>query len=306
MQEFGERLRQARDFKGVSLRDAERATRISRNYLSALEAGDFDELPAPAYARGIVRNYAQYLGLDPAATLDLFEHASGQTTDSYDVIATTTSFQSRAHWVPNFAIIAFMLVISAILFAWMYSAYFRQPETATTTAAGVPTVTPMPQSILEVASQQATVPTQGGGFATTTPTPSPEPSATPTIAPQPTEPVIVEAATEPAEAVVEEPVDVAATDEVVEDTTTDEDTTAEPVGEGAHAFVIYTAEEIWVQVVLDGEVVQDGVLPAGAERVYYGDSVAITSGNSAFVQVYVDGEDFGTLGESWDATFSYP
>jgi hypothetical protein len=61
---IGQRLSEARLGKGLSLFDAERQTRIARRYLQAFEADQFDILPAPVYARGFLRNYARFLGLD--------------------------------------------------------------------------------------------------------------------------------------------------------------------------------------------------------------------------------------------------
>ena len=55
------------------LEDAERDTRISRRYLQALETEQFDVIPAPVYARGFLRSYSQYLGLDPQEMLALFD-----------------------------------------------------------------------------------------------------------------------------------------------------------------------------------------------------------------------------------------
>jgi hypothetical protein len=66
---LGEVLQLARERKGVDLFRAERDTKIRLKYLSALEASDFDELPAPVYTKGFLRNYAIYLGLDPEEVL---------------------------------------------------------------------------------------------------------------------------------------------------------------------------------------------------------------------------------------------
>jgi cytoskeletal protein RodZ len=126
MAELGELLQQARAYKGVTLREAERATRISRLYLEALEADDYDQLPPAAYARGIVRNYATYLGLDPKTVITLYDKGAGQPDARPEVVPAVTDLKVRSHWAPNFAIIAFMVVISAIVFAWMYSAYFQE------------------------------------------------------------------------------------------------------------------------------------------------------------------------------------
>src|SRR5687767_11788020 len=66
----GETLQAARERKGVDLYRAERDTKIRLRYLSALEDSDYDELPAPVYVKGFLRNYAIYLGLDPDEVLD--------------------------------------------------------------------------------------------------------------------------------------------------------------------------------------------------------------------------------------------
>jgi transcriptional regulator with XRE-family HTH domain len=63
----GSSLRSARLQRGVTLDEAAEQTRISRRYLEALENDSPpDRFPSPTYARFFVRDYAQYLGLDPA------------------------------------------------------------------------------------------------------------------------------------------------------------------------------------------------------------------------------------------------
>lgn len=69
---LGETLRRARLSKNVTFEDAERVTRIRREYLEALEREDFTKLPAPVYARGFLRSYAGYLGLDPGELMPFF------------------------------------------------------------------------------------------------------------------------------------------------------------------------------------------------------------------------------------------
>jgi cytoskeleton protein RodZ len=301
MSEFGELLRQAREFKGVTLREAERTTRISRNHLAALEAEEFSDLPAAAYARGIVRKYADYLGLDPSSTLERFEVATGETHTSAQVVAASSPIRSQTHWVPNFAIIAFMVVMSAVVFTWMYSAYFQESASLATSTVGVPTVTPVSGSILALTTPPATIEVQSGGGesinrpadAMVTPQPSqPTPETMRQVEPEPTP-------SEDAVPAVEEA-------EAGSDIDSDENVSAEPIGTGAHTFVIWVLEDVWLTVALDGQTVFDDVLPADAERVFYADSAVISSGNSAFVQLWVDGVAFGTLGDTWDAVFTYP
>jgi len=62
---FCERLKAAREARGVDLFRVERDTKIRVRFLAALEEGNYEELPADVYARGFLRNYATYLGLSP-------------------------------------------------------------------------------------------------------------------------------------------------------------------------------------------------------------------------------------------------
>ncbi|TCP30265.1 cytoskeletal protein RodZ [Scopulibacillus darangshiensis] len=65
MSELGQALRDARNEKGMSLQDVQGATKIQKRYLSAIEAGDFSQLPGEFYTRAFIKNYAESVGLDP-------------------------------------------------------------------------------------------------------------------------------------------------------------------------------------------------------------------------------------------------
>lgn len=287
----------------MSLAQVERATRIRRTYIEALEEEELSRLPAAAYARGIVRNYATYLGLDPIDMLAGYDRLTGVKPTSFEVMPATKPLDMSSHWAPNFAIIAFMVVMSLVVFTWMYSAYFRQADSLATGAVGVATVTPDSESILSAVATQPTVATQGGGVATVTP------SATPTATTQPTATIVVPPTDTPAppvaEAVVEVTESTGADAQAEEPSTTSGDTSAEAATTGAYTFAVWVIEEVWVGVSVNGESVVDGVQPAGTELSFEGDSISVTSGNSANVLVYVDGEEY-SLGDAWDATFTFP
>ena len=67
---IGSTLREARKRRKIELSEVEAATKIRPAYLRAIEAEDWDALPGDAYARGFVRTYAAYLGLDGARLAD--------------------------------------------------------------------------------------------------------------------------------------------------------------------------------------------------------------------------------------------
>jgi transcriptional regulator with XRE-family HTH domain len=62
---FGEVLAAKRGERGLTIEQAAAATRIRAHYLSALESNELERLAAPVYAKGHLRTYARYLGLDP-------------------------------------------------------------------------------------------------------------------------------------------------------------------------------------------------------------------------------------------------
>ena len=82
-------LRERREAMGITLAEVEVATRIRQKYLSALEAEEWHLLPGEVVGRGFLRNYADYLGLDPQEVMD----RRRATTDSgmTQALATTSA-----------------------------------------------------------------------------------------------------------------------------------------------------------------------------------------------------------------------
>jgi cytoskeleton protein RodZ len=65
--EIGRLLEHKRKEQGLSLEEVEQATKIRKRYLMALEREDYEVLPDAVYARGFLKTYANYLGLDGEA-----------------------------------------------------------------------------------------------------------------------------------------------------------------------------------------------------------------------------------------------
>lgn len=75
---IGDSLRRARTERGLGFDEVSDATKIRVRYLRALEAEDWSALPAPAYARGFLRTYASYLGLDADVLVEDFRRTVGE------------------------------------------------------------------------------------------------------------------------------------------------------------------------------------------------------------------------------------
>ncbi|HWQ84581.1 MAG TPA: helix-turn-helix domain-containing protein, partial [Anaerolineales bacterium] len=74
-QRIGQKLKYQRSQLGLTLEDVERHTHLRQRYLTALENGDLNNLPSPVQGRGMLKNYASFLGLDPDPVLMQFAEA---------------------------------------------------------------------------------------------------------------------------------------------------------------------------------------------------------------------------------------
>ena len=74
---LGRILEKARRDRGTTLAEAEADTRIRARLLEALEKGQYESLPSPAYVKGYLISYAKFLDLDPAPLIELYERETG-------------------------------------------------------------------------------------------------------------------------------------------------------------------------------------------------------------------------------------
>jgi len=72
MDDFGRKLRQARERRGISLRQIAASTKIAAAALDALEKNNISKLPGGIFSRAFVRSYAVEVGLDPDETVKEF------------------------------------------------------------------------------------------------------------------------------------------------------------------------------------------------------------------------------------------
>lgn len=308
---FGDTLRQARAQKGITLREAEVATRIKRHWLLALEEEHFDELPALIYQRGIVRNYATFLNLDPSKLLQLFTEArGGHIEDSPAVMATPTMVATPGSFVPNFAVIAFVLVAMSAAFVWGYSAYFGGADangpgtnvvpTATqlgdeerfiaTSTAAPPTATPKSE-----ATKQATTVTMSGSQGTSDET-TPD-DAQPTVVNGGVISLDGNSSTtdeQPLDDVEEGP---------TEDTSGSTSIDASNQGEEV-SYSFYTDVDIDLLVVVDNSIAWNTTLYAGTSTGYLKGKNFVVSLNGGESIMVIDGSQNGTM--YYDQEFTLP
>lgn len=80
MQDIGNVLQTTRNEKQIGLEQAARETNIAKRYLEALETGMYEVFPGEPYVVGFLRNYAEYLGLNPNECVTLYKQAKIQET----------------------------------------------------------------------------------------------------------------------------------------------------------------------------------------------------------------------------------
>ena len=142
---IGSVFQSSRKAQGLTLAQAAAATRVRVQHLGAIEEGAIERLPAPVYARGYVRAYARYLGLDPEEMVGMLPAAADRPT----VTPLHGSSPSRGIvlTVPvAAAVITALLATSGAMYAWRQLASVNsgggnQPALH---ALALPTLTPLP------------------------------------------------------------------------------------------------------------------------------------------------------------------
>ncbi len=69
---IGSQLREYREQQSISLDKVAVVTMIRRNLLQAIEDGQLDQLPEPVYTQGLIKRYAEAMGLDGTQFADFF------------------------------------------------------------------------------------------------------------------------------------------------------------------------------------------------------------------------------------------
>lgn len=95
MKQTGEKLRQSREEKGISLEEVVIATKIKMSTLKAMEEGDTKKLPSKTFIRGFVQSYAKYLNADEEDILETFYQEMGSTVDIPNNVKATTEMDNR-------------------------------------------------------------------------------------------------------------------------------------------------------------------------------------------------------------------
>ena len=139
---FGEFLRDARERRGLTLRDVSNETKIPWRHLEAFEHGDLTVVSNGMYRRAEVRAYARAVGLDQNVALEELEHAlliSGMDAPKAEP-APPASTESRHPLAATLVVVGIAWALLVIWQGWTKSAAPPRAPTVTAPAAAAPAV----------------------------------------------------------------------------------------------------------------------------------------------------------------------
>jgi cytoskeletal protein RodZ len=278
--EIGDKLKSQRELMGLSLGDVERHTHIRMHYLQALEDGDISHLPSPVQGRGMLSNYASFLGLNNETILLRF--ADGLQASLFDRQAARSpnptkprqgepaptparpSQMRRLFSMDLFAggILIFFLIGFAIWGALRISALSSSQEPS-------PTAPPVSELLLS---------TQGEVI-----------SGTITIMP-------TSVSSENSTAATEVPLRVETSQVVQAETTEVVQPTPNFVNAPVQVYIV-AKQRAWMKVTADEESVFEGRTMPGSAYTFSGnEEIILLTGNGGGLQVYYNQQDLGLLG----------
>ena len=141
----GERLRAAREEKGLSLEDIAAQTRIPQRHLESIEKAEWDKLPAPTYTTGFAKSYASAVGLDRAEIGDQLRSEMGGQS-SLMPMAEVFEPADPARTMPKslvFGAIAVVLVLVLVM-SWLNRRSLEPDENVSAPVAEAPAAAPAP------------------------------------------------------------------------------------------------------------------------------------------------------------------
>jgi cytoskeleton protein RodZ len=269
----GARLRAAREEQGLAIDDVAQQLKFAPRQIESLEQERFDRLPGPTIARGMVRNYARLLKLDPEP---LIQRMAPQVEPPPDPAQIAERFRQevpfsdsgkRSTLIYAGFSVALLLLVGALAYEW------QQQKAA-------------PQFVSPVREQPKPEPVQANA-APLPPVVTPAPPAVAAEPPAPPPPV-AEAKKPGAPAVERKPAPVVEKKPPLEQVAAAE----KQVPPGGHRIVFRTEGEAWLEVKdSSGRMLISALNPAGTERTVRGQPpFEVVVGNASSVRMTYDGK----------------
>lgn len=292
LKELGEALRQKREACGISLKDAEKRTKIAARILSSIEEGRQDNFPHPVYAKGFVKTYARLLDIDPEEAGAVIDSELGLPEDDENTRPPQLIVQRRKSYAPLVVLAIVVLLLGAGGY-FMYAKFSApvaessQPETSSTPAA-VESEPSKPEPKPEEPAAEST------GAESSVPVVSEPESVEAVEAVSPVAaPVAAEVAAEPTlqeekaeEVAPQVPEEAAVAPEPVQSAPV-----SAPVVAGTQALKVTASLDCWIEARMDDARDQELFLRSGKSFTFrFDESLAIKLGNGGGVTLALNGK----------------
>ena len=262
----GARLRQAREAQGLAIDDVALQLKFAPRQIESLEHERFDRLPGPTIARGMVRNYARLLKLDPEP---LIQRMAPQVEAAPDPGLIAERFRQevpfsdsgkRSSFIYAGFSVALLVLVAVLAYEW------RQQKAAPQFVAPAERERPQPEPV-----QTASVAQPAAASAEPAPAAEPKKPAPAVVEPKKPAPAVVEPKKPEAEKIA---------------------AAEKTLPAGVHRIVFRTEAEAWLEVKDGaGRMLISALNPAGTERVVRGQPpFEIVIGNASSVRMTYDGK----------------
>lgn len=126
MNTVGTMLKQARVAKGIALLDVEKQTKIRLKFLEAIEADAYHLLPSPVYAKGFVKNYSEFLGLDSSTIMAFFRRQSDDVRKTVILPKKAQEIETKGlRLTPGRFITILLIGLSVLFLSYFFIQYKR-------------------------------------------------------------------------------------------------------------------------------------------------------------------------------------
>lgn len=153
----GDRLRTAREKRGLAVRDVTTRLKLDTAVIVALEADDFAALPAPIFVKGYLNAYCRLLNLPTAECIAEYERAVDGAAPPPLVIrrGTGDGIESSPSRVVVLVLLLFLL-LAALAVSWWFARPVLAPATTAVAEGPVVVSTPLPQPEVEPQAELVT------------------------------------------------------------------------------------------------------------------------------------------------------
>lgn len=274
---FGQRLRTAREAKGLTHSDIAQRLRLPLRLIGRLEADDYSGMEQGVYLRGYLSSYARLVGVPTVAA----ETIASQHTHAAPLVATGKVSRSR-YLFDRYSVSATYLILTGLIVVpavWLATHGGLEQNLARTTPLDTPTTIQVPAQVpIDPAATDTT--NAGATHDASADTAPPATDASTAVAaaeaPKQEQPVVASMTPFAAPSATPAPTQDAAS----------------RVGSGAHSMTLKLSEASWVEILAaDGSKLEYGILPAGSEHTYSNDKpLSVRLGNAEGAEVRVDGK----------------